>query len=595
MADAGEGAGLQAGSRVSCDVLIVGYGPVGMLCAGLFAQRGLEVVVVERHAQRYSLSRAGHLDGETMRTLQRLGVAETVELVAQPMLDWELVTAERELLSRITMGDDGSGWKADYLSYQPELEAIFDARARQLGVEVHMGVTAVAISPQADSVETAVQPTHQPGATSVIESAYLIGADGARSFVRDAIRVKSEDLGFPPLSQLVIDFEHSNPDRDLPQLQEVYQVLDVRRPSLAGRWNGRRWSRWEFALLEGEEPEWLASEETCWSLLGEWGIGPDHGRIDRRAVYTFESRLAETWRVGRVLLMGDAAHTMPPFMGQGMLSGVRDAANLAWKLPAVLRGDAGTDLLDSYECERSPHVRNVIEMSMAVGQIALMTNPEQARLRDEQLRSGPPPRPPLFPRLITGIVREPDAPGAIEAASADGRPSYQARVARDGRVARLDDHFAAPSWRIIARHPVPDDLFDERQRRLLAALDMQIVHVSRAATAAYIDIDGEFDLWFRRTGRKAFIERPDTYVFGTVETTEQLPDLLDQLHDSLVMHGWHGLDPAGPGFTAPAIGSDRAQRPGPSTSRTQDAGSTTPYPRPRASHGVSISIPDPPG
>ena len=528
-----------------CDVLVVGNGPVGMTCAALLAQRGLEVIAVERHPQRYSLSRAGHLDGETMRTLQRLGVADAIELVAQPMLDWELVTAEREVLAHITMGDDGSGWRTDYLSHQPEIEAILDARARELGVRVQMGVTAEAIDQSADGVATTVRDTDGEAAARTIESAYLIGADGAQSFVRGAIGVARRDLGFPPLSQLVIDFEHDDPDRDLPQLPEVYQVLDPRRPSLAGRWSGGRWSRWEFALLEGERAEWLAGDATCWRLLRDWGIGPEHGRIDRRAVYTFESRLAERWRAGRVLLMGDAAHTMPPFMGQGMCSGLRDAANLAWKLTAVLRGEADDVLLDSYETERAPHVHGFIEMSMEVGRMVLMTDPEQARRRDELLRSGPPPRPPLFPRLTSGIVRGPDAPRALDGPGGDGRPSLQARVAHAGRAARLDDHFPAePSWRIVARHGVPPDLFDERQHRLLAALRMQVVHVSRGAGAPYLDLDGDYDLWFRATGRKAFVQRPDGYVFGTADTIEDLPELLDELRASLAAHGWHG--PASP-------------------------------------------------
>jgi 2-polyprenyl-6-methoxyphenol hydroxylase-like FAD-dependent oxidoreductase len=539
MPDAGETHAETLSSDTSCDVLVVGFGPVGMTCAALLAQHGLDVAVVERHPARFSLSRAGHLDGETMRTFQRLGIAEAVELVARPMLGWELVTAEREVLASITLGEDGSGWKPDYLSYQPEVEAIIDARARELGVRVFMAMTAGAIEEHRFAVDTVVRRSDDQADPVTISASYVIGCDGAGSFVRDAVGIDRIDLGFKSLDHIVLDFEHRDPDRDIPELPEVYQVLDVKRPQLAGRWNGSRWSRWEFALMEGESHEQVDSEEACWSLLATWGITPDDGWIRRRATYSFESTLADRWRAGRVFVMGDAAHTMPPFMGQGMLSGIRDAVNLSWKLAAVLAGEADDALLDTYGLERAPHVTGIIEMSIALGEMVLITDPELAQRRDDMLRAGGPPRPQLFPRLVDGIVRRPDAPDALEAADGDGRPALQARVAVETRVERLDDQFPVTGWRIVTRHAVPDELFDDRQRTLLDALGMEIVHVSRG-TAPYLDIDGEYDLWFRRTGRKAFIERPDHYVFGTARTLQDLPALVDGLAQSLASCGWHG-------------------------------------------------------
>ncbi|MFB9465862.1 bifunctional 3-(3-hydroxy-phenyl)propionate/3-hydroxycinnamic acid hydroxylase [Streptomyces cinereospinus] len=519
-----------------CDVAIVGYGPVGMTCAALLAQAGLDVIVVEQHPQRYAHSRAGHLDGETMRTFQRLGIAERIELIARPMLCWQLVTAEREQLATIRLGESGSGWKADYLSHQPELEAIIDSRVLELGGRVIMGMTAEQVSQDADGVRLTVRPTADPEAgTRTIQASYLIGADGARSFVRTTLGIRREDLGFSANDELVIDFEHHDPDRDLPQLPDVYQVLDPARPQLAGRWSGGRWSRWEFHAVGDETREDLDNEETCWKLLATWGITPEHGRIDRRAVYRFESTLADRWRIGRVFLMGDAAHTMPPFMGQGMLSGVRDAVNLSWKLAAVFAGEAEETLLDTYQAERAPHVRALIDASVAVAETALLTDPERARLRDDALRRGELPTPPRFPRLGAGIVRPETAEGAVES---DGRPSPQARVAFGTRVDRLDQ-FLTPGWTLVSRHAVPEELFDARQRRLLEELDVTFVHVTPGDVPdAYLDIDGEYDLWFRQNGQKAFLQRPDGYVFGGVPSVDQVPALLDLLVDRLVEHGW---------------------------------------------------------
>ncbi|MFK4122381.1 bifunctional 3-(3-hydroxy-phenyl)propionate/3-hydroxycinnamic acid hydroxylase [Streptomyces longwoodensis] len=539
--------------HTDCDVAIVGYGPVGMIAAGLLAQRGLDVTVIERWPQRYSLSRAGHLDSETMRTFQKLGVAEEVELVARPMVEWSLTSADMETLATVMLGKGGAGWKESYLSYQPEIETIFDARVRALGVEVHMGTVATGLVQDDEGVTLTVVASHgpeaepQPGAEPrTVRASYLIGADGARSWVRSRIGSERRDLGFPALDQLVIDIEHSDPDIHLTQLPEVYQVLDINRPLLAGRWSGPRHSRFEFALNEGENRTEMMDEQRCWELLKRWDITPEVGRIERRGVYTFESSLATPWRQGRVLLAGDAAHTMPPFMGQGMCSGIRDALNLSWKLDAVLRGEADQALLDTYESERAPHVRRLTEISMAFGDLVLMRDPEAARQRDEMLRSGNVPTPPIFPRLGPGIVaRGPEE----ELGRAVGRLSPQARVALDGRVDRLDEF--GSGWRIVSRHAISAELLDDRQRDLVARLHMDIVHVSRGpGPGYYVDLDAEYDRWFQDNGVRAFVQRPDGYVFGTARSVTDLPAVLDELADVLARHGWHG-----PANTAPGAGS----------------------------------------
>ena len=534
--------------RMSCDIAIVGYGPVGMMQAALLAQQGLKVVVVERFPSRYALGRAGHFDGETFRTFQQLGIAQDMELLVRPMLQWQLTTAEMEVLATIKLGESGSGWKDSYLSYQPEFEVVFDAKVRELGVRVFMGLNAVAIEQDADRVRLTVQgsddsigvpvPDKHKGKTCVIDAAIVLGADGARSFVRDTLGIERRDLGFKANAQLVIDFEHADPDRDLPSLPEVFQILDVNRPRLAGRWSGGRYSRWEFHLLEGESREEFSTEEICWKFLAHWGVFPGDGRVARHTVYTFESKIAEQWRVGRVLLIGDAAHTMPPFRGQGLCSGIRDAINLSWKLPAVIAGEAPIEFLESYQSERVPHAEETTELSMAFGKMALMMDPEEARLRDEMFRSGPAPVAPPLPRLGEGIVQAKDAPSAHPS---DGRPSFQARVARGRQVDRLDE-FLDLGWSIVSRHPISPALFNDRQRALLESLKMQTAHVSRGATAQYVDIDGEYDMLYRMTGRKAFLVRPDHYVFGSVETMEELPGLVDELGVALAGFGWPGAE-----------------------------------------------------
>ena len=347
-------ASVHEAQNLSCDVTIVGYGPVGMTCAALLSLAGLSVVVIEQHAARYQWHRAGHYDGETMRIFQRLGVAEVIELVSQPLISMEMRTAEGEVLSRVESGQDGSGWRSDYLAYQPDYEEAIDGRARELGARVFMGMRAGSLEQSDDGVVIHAESVEASGANLVIASKYVIGADGANSFVRAAVGAKKIDLGFTAEPHLVVDFEFSDPDVELPLLPDTAQVLDIKRPQLSGRWGGRRHTRFEFAARDGESPDDLTAEDFCWQLIGAWGITPEHGAIVRRAVYEFESSITLPWRTGRVLLMGDAAHTMPPHMGQGMQSGLRDAENLAWKLAAVIGGKAEDALLDSYQSEREP-------------------------------------------------------------------------------------------------------------------------------------------------------------------------------------------------------------------------------------------------
>jgi 2-polyprenyl-6-methoxyphenol hydroxylase-like FAD-dependent oxidoreductase len=524
--------------KLNCDVTIVGYGPVGITCAALLSLAGLSVVVIERHPARYEWHRAGHYDGETMRIFQRLDVAETIELVSQPLISMQMMTADGEVLSRVESGQDGSGWRSDYLAYQPDYEDAIDARARELGARVFMGTRAVSLE-QSDTGVVIHGVSEDGGSELIIGSKYVIGADGANSFVRDAVGAEKVDLGFTAEPHLVVDFEFSDPDVELPLLPDTAQVLDINRPQLSGRWGGRRHTRFEFAARDGESTDDLTAEEFCWQLIGAWGITPEHGTIVRRAVYEFESSITLPWRNGRAILIGDAAHTMPPHMGQGMQSGLRDAENLAWKLAAVISGEVDERLLDSYQPEREPHVRALIAMSSALGEAILITDPEKAAARNAMLRAGNRP-PPRFPRLGAGIIRDSESPAALDLPGTDGRPGLQARVALDKRVDRLDNLLPKFGWRIVSRHPIGRELFDQRQLRFIDSLGIQFAHVSRGATGdrSFWDIDAQFDAWYQRTGRRAFLERPDHYVFGTAEEIADVPRLIDELAASLAAYGW---------------------------------------------------------
>ncbi len=524
------------------DVAIVGFGPVGQVLAGLLGRRGLSVVVLEKHATRYGKPRAGHCDGETMRTFQCLGVADTLQLLMRPINAYELVDANWNVLHRIAIGQSGSGWKASYLFHQPELEDVLDAAVRTYpNVQVHVGYEACDLVQTGETVTVKAKSGGRNGAqaeTKTFQARYVVGTDGGGSYVRSQLGIGRTDLGFAPFEFLVVDFEHNNPDKSLPAMGEVRQILDPARPTTAGRWNGNRWSRWEFMRMPGESREFMEDEATVWRLLEPWGVARSDGTIVRRTVYTFESQIAERWRDGRVLLCGDAAHTMPPFMAQGLCSGIRDALNLSWKLDMVLQNRADPALLDSYESERKPHVEAITRMAMSIGEVVTLTDVQKAKVRDEALAAGAAVLPHGFPTLRAGLLaRESD--GGLGRLAGELGP--QGRVYRDGKLGRLDDHIGY-GWRVISRHPVSDQL-NGSHSALVRDLDIRPAHVTRGCVEeSYLDVDADYASWFHQNDAAAFVQRPDMYIFGVARTAADLSAVLSSLSDQM---SHYGLRPGG--------------------------------------------------
>lgn len=519
------------------DVLVVGLGPVGLTLAALLGRRGRRVCVVEQYPRAYPLPRAGHFDGEVMRIFQELGVAEEVELLARPVFDYDLVDATGRTLHSVEFGGSGTGWKSDYLFYQPELEELLGRTVESLSsVTVHRSTRAVALHQNDCEVvlDTRTTETHPGGSGhgQQFRARYLVGADGRGGFVRAAAGLAYTDLGFTPLRYLVCDFEITDPDSALLEFGEVRQTLDPGRPALFGRWNGNRWCRWEFMVLPGEDAAAMEAEDRVWQLVEPWGVTPADGRFVRRCVYTFDAQICRNPRAGRVLLAGDAFHLMPPFMAQGMCSGIRDAMNLTWKLDAVLAG-ADDRLLDTYATERVPHAAEITRLSVNLANLCTVTDPKLADARNERYLRGEVPGE-AMPVLTDGLLHR-DAAGAVVEPA--GRLSPQGRVHRAGRTGRLDDLLPS-GWHLITRHPVRLDTLAGRHRELLDRLDVQRAHVTRGMLEdSFLDLDGSYELWFRRMGCQALLQRPDFVLFGAVPTLDDLPALLDELDRQTVDAG----------------------------------------------------------
>lgn len=505
------------------DVAMVGYGPVGQALALALGEAGHRVACFERFGEIYRLPRAVHLDHESMRLLDRLGVARALEpqMVSFGEYRWFGADGE-ELMTLRPASPASSGWEPDYLFFQPLLERALDERARSFaGVMVERGWEAEGLQQDADGATLTLRRVEESGEGSVtptdelrtVRARWVIGADGANSFVREALGIGRKDLGFQE-RWFVVDVAPRDPDAL--ELPDACQWCDPRRPTTQVH-SGVGHRRWEFMLLDGEHADDFDAER-AWELLAPW-ITPQDATLLRHAVYEFRSMVAERLRDGHCLIAGDAAHLTPPFLGQGLCSGLRDAANVAWKLDLVLRGLAGARLLDSATGERQPQNDWIIAFAVQLGKVLCELDPQAAAERDREVRAaGPPPELGLPP--LEGVLRRAGDPLA-------GQLGLQGRLEIGGRTARLDDH-AGRGFALIARDGAGLAALDGAQRGLLSALGIGVVRLDEAR-----DADGRTTAWLEQHGVDAVLVRPDLYVFGSAATAAELPPLIDDLRDRL--------------------------------------------------------------
>jgi 2-polyprenyl-6-methoxyphenol hydroxylase-like FAD-dependent oxidoreductase len=516
------------------DVAIVGYGPVGQALAGMLGRAGHRVVAFERFNEIYRLPRAVHIDHEIMRLLQARGVAERLAEQMVPLREYRWFGADgNELLTLTPETPAKSGWEPDYLFFQPELERALDGRCADDGVAVHRGWVAEGLTDEADGVTLTIRRHREdePGQltptdeTATVRARWVVGADGANSFVREATGITRRDLGFQE-SWLVVDAEPHDMGA-LAHLPIACQWCDPRRPTTHVQ-SGPRHRRWEFMLLPGENPEDFDDPARVWSLLEPW-FKPEDGPLTRTAVYEFGSMLADEMRTGHAVLVGDAAHLTPPFLGQGLCSGLRDAANLAWKLDLVLRGLVSEELLDTVELERLPQTEWVIRFAVELGKVLCELDPEAAAERDAALRQTDAPPPVELPPLSEGAVRSASekAPDALA-----GALSVQGVVASDGREGRFDD-VVGRGWSLIAARGDPLEQLDDADREALRALDVTVAVLEPDAPSGVRDVDGRLTKWLREHDAHAVLIRPDFYVFGSVVSPDDLPSLVGELRTRL--------------------------------------------------------------
>ncbi len=485
-------------SSYDADVLIVGFGPTGATLACLLAAEDVSTLVVDRALEMHALPRAVHFDAEIMRIFQKLDLVQDIEPHVVALPDYEFRTASGELLMRIpSQSMTPQGWASGYMFHQPGLEGAIRRRAQQgRRTEFRLGAEFRSLSQDSEGVSVTIDG--QDGERQV-RCRYVVACDGGSSPVREASGLSLEDMAFDE-PWLVVDVK-LGPGSRTPDVN--LQICDPKRPTtcvLSGP--GRH--RWEFMLLPGETRETAMADGFVEDLIARWEVGSDY-QIERRAYYRFHGLLAHSWRDRRVLVAGDAAHQMPPMAGQGMCAGIRDAANVAWKLAAVLRGEAADSVLDTYQAERAPHAREVITLAIDLGRVVCATDPEVAAARDAQLlaarAAGAPPPAMVFSPFKTGLLR------AGSAGAGELLPQPVAGLGEDLR--RLDDVLGPGAW-LIARSAAGAHAAGVASDVRPVGLDDTRLHPFAGALADWLDAHAA----------EAVLVRPDRVVFGTGEATE---------------------------------------------------------------------------
>jgi len=345
---------------INVDTVIIGGGPVGCLLSVLLSDMGISNAVIDRDTEPYQLPRAIVMDDEAQRIFYDHDMGEWLQRNTTPLTAADFVNANDEQIMGMDIPAIGQqGVPPVVCHYQPDVDAMLRHEAQRRGAVVLWGCEPTGL----DDCDDHVLVTLNNG--TLISARWAVGCDGASSWTRKTVGLILEDLRFDQ-KWLVVDIAlKENSTCVLPE--GVRQYCNPERPATYVKGH-RNFRRWEFQVQEHEDAEELSTRKGLWSLLKPW-VTEDDADIVRSAVYRFHAVVAPTMQKGNVFLAGDSGHQMPPFMGQGLNSGMRDAANLAWKMSFVKRGLLSKSFLDTYSIERVPHVRSIVAHAVDVGRL----------------------------------------------------------------------------------------------------------------------------------------------------------------------------------------------------------------------------------
>jgi len=522
-------------------VTIVGAGPVGLMLANLLGTYGIPVVLIERKLETVQEPRAVSIDDESLRTLQTAGLADKVRRICAMDYGSIYLGPDRRPFAAVSPSTAEYGHPRRSAFAQPELEALLaDALRTRPGLDLRFGHELLAITQHEDHVALTVKGPDGSSYTHL--SRYVAACDGGRSPIRHMLGIGMSGYTYEK-RWLIIDLKGTH---DNYRQTRVY--CDPRRPgiNLPGPNRSRRF---EFMLLDGESDDEVTDPAFVAQLLRDHG--PDEGvEIVRKQVYTFHARMADEWQKGQVFLLGDAAHLTPPFAGQGLNSGLRDAANLAWKLAAVVKGQLAPGLLESYGQERPEHAWELIEMAVKLGRIMMPETMAKARLIQAGFRALKliPPindyitqmRYKPKPRFSKGFFL-PD--GAKARVTQVGRMLAQPLVEAEDRIPRPLDEILGTGFALIAFTDDPSGAFDglEAQafesrlgvRRICVTSRHHNPFPALPGVTTVRDLTGDFERHTAQARKHWLLVRPDRYVMARIPRYKGQA-ALDQLNALLI-------------------------------------------------------------
>lgn len=460
---------------LTTDVLVVGCGPVGATLALMLGRRGISALVIDKAPDIYAAPRAIAFDFDALRILQSAGLgSDDFDQVRIPFV--RMISPIFGEFARINTAREVDTHPMQITFYQPDLERALRRRLSEAhSVTVSLATELISLRQGNDGV--AVQIRLANGSVIDVCTRYLVGADGASSNVRAMIGQDFKGKSFVE-DWLIVDAKNAPEPID-----HVEFLCDPKRPTPHMIAPGGR-QRWEFMLAKGEGRQQMEGDEQVGRLLAPWG-GIAAMEIERRAVYRFHARTADSFQSGRVFLVGDAAHITPPFVGQGLVSGLRDAANLSWKLAFVVKGCAGAHILDSYDAERRPHSQAMINVARLMGKLIMPRNRFAAFVSHgtiKLLRKVPGLRGLLEEQGIRPANRYRRGLFLKSARVAYPKPGYLLPqvwlVDRQGNEHRSDDVFGH-SFALVGFDTDLDQYLDDHADRILAGLGARKVVIAQ--------------------------------------------------------------------------------------------------------------------
>lgn len=513
-------------------VVIVGTGPTGLVLAHLLVRQGVEVLVIDRNPGTVAEARAVSIDDESLRTIQSAGMIDRVFPSIVPSYGVHYYSWRHRLFAKIEPTSTEFGFPKRNAFRQDVLvrqlcEGLQERQAQGQGVEVRFGHELVRFEDRGEFVQLEIQT---PQGLRQVRADWLVACDGGRSTVREALGIAMEGSTYRQRWCIVDLIGRSNAFR------HTRTYCDPVRPAI--RLPGPDATvRYEFMLKPGENDEFALDETRLRAWIAQREPSDARLKIMRKVVYTFHARMATRWRAGRILLAGDAAHLTPPFAGQGMNSGVRDAANLAWKLAAVLQGRAGESLLDTYEMERKPHAWSLIRMALRIGSFMQPASVLGAALfqgalklvclvpaaRDYILHLKFKPK----PRFYEGFF---DASCGAGSPVPPGQLFPQPRMQQPGGSEVLLDEWLGPGFSILQWADSPELAWP-------AGLQARVVKVLRqeddflpGLQAQVRDVSGVIGRLLAQAGAGAVVIRPDRHVLAYCpQRSDEVPPSLTRI------------------------------------------------------------------